>query len=324
MTFDDARTELAEKETTHKARGHTGQRGVRSELDSLNYNHLYYFWMVAREGSIVAASRVLHVSQPTISGQIRLLEHNLGTNLFERVGRGLALTDPGRIAYRYADEIFANGRELLDALRRGDRKRPLRLAVGVAHVVPKLIAHQLLRPSRELDVPVRLTCIEDRPEKLAAELTVREIDVVLSDTPVTRQTGVRLRNDLLLECGLSFFANRDDARELAREFPGSLDGAPFLLPVHGSAVRRPLDLWFEERGVRPQVVAEFDDSALLKVFGGAGDGVFCAPSVIEEAVCNLYGARGVGRTDEIVERFYAISVEREVEHPGVAAIRQPR
>jgi LysR family transcriptional activator of nhaA len=319
MRREELDTQLAATRTSP-----SGQAGGRAALDSLNYNHLYYFWMVAREGSIVGASRALHVSQPTISGQIRLLEHNLGTDLFERVGRGLALTDAGRIAFRYAEEIFANGRELLEALRRGDGERPLRLAVGVAHVVPKLITHRLLRPGMALDAPVRLSCVEDRPEKLAMELSVRELDLVLSDTPVVRQTGVRLRNDLLLECGVSFFAVRDDAEALRREFPRSLDGSPFLLPVPGSAVRRPLDLWFESRGVRPAVVAEFADSALLKVFGGAGEGVFCAPSVIEDAVCHLYGVSCVGRTDEIVERYYAISIEREAEHPAVAAIRKAR
>lgn len=291
-------------------------------MEWLNYHHLFYFWNVVREGSVVAAARKLRLAQPTVSTQIRALEDSLGEALFERQGRRLALTDVGHVVYRYADEIFALGRELVDTLRGRPGSGAMRLVVGIADVVPKLIAHRLLAPALSLDPPVRFVCVEDKTERLLAELSVRGLDLVLADAPVSGQARVRAYNHLLGECGVTFFGAPALAAAHRPGFPGSLDGAPVLVPMPGTHMRRALDQWFEAHGVRPRVAGEFDDSALLKVFGEHGAGLFAAPSVLEDEVAATYGVEVVGRTDEVVERFYAITVERKIKHPAVVAISQ--
>lgn len=291
-------------------------------MEWLNYHHLLYFWTVAREGSLAAASARLHLAQSTVSGQIRSLEESLGEKLFVRSGRRLVLTEMGRVVFRYAEEIFTLGRELRDAVQGRPVGRPLSLVVGVADVVPKLVARRLLEPALRLSEPIRLVCREDKPERLLAQLAVHELDVVLSDGPVDPSISVRAFSHLLGDCGVAFFAKPKLAAVHARRFPMSLDGAPMLLPTENTALRRSLDQWFAARGIRPSVVGEFEDSALLKVFGQTGLGIFPAPSVIAAEVQRQYQVRLVGRVDDVRERFYAISVERKLKHPAVIAISE--
>lgn len=291
-------------------------------MDWLNYHHLLYFWTVAREGSIARASEKLRLAQPTISGQLRSLEESLGHKLFQKEGRGLALTEFGRLVYRYADEIFAIGKELTEAVKGRPTGRPMRFAVGISQVVPKLVAYQLLEPALRLDVSVRLVCREDKIERLLSDLAVHDLDIVLTDAPAAPAVKIRAYSHLLGECGVAFFASAERASRLRGKFPKSLDGAPILLPSREAAVRRSLDQWFDEQEIRPEVVGEFDDSALIKAFGQAGVGVYAAASVTEAAIRRQYGVRVIGRTEEVRERFYAISVDRRLKHPAVVAISE--
>jgi LysR family transcriptional activator of nhaA len=286
----------------------------------LNYHHLYYFYRVARAGGVSAASRDLRVAQPTISVQLRQLEEALGVQLFVRQGRRLELTEEGRVAYRYAEDIFGMGRELVGALKGVSAGRPLRLVVGAALVVPKIIVERLLEPALALDQPLQLECIEDRLERLLAGLATHELDLVISDVPLTPAAGVKAFNHPLGSSGVGWFARSDVADRYRARFPESLEKAPLLLPTRGSALRRDLDRWLEQRGITPRVVGEFDDSALTKVFGQAGRGLFAAPLVIEAEIREMYQCEVVGRADEVTERFFAISVERRLKHPGVVAI----
>ncbi len=293
---------------------------VTPPSDWLNYHHLLYFWTVAREGSVARAAARLSLAQPTVSAQVRALEESLGEPLFTRTGRRLVLTDVGRVVLRYADEIFATGRELLDAVRGRPTGRPIRFAVGVADALPKMIAYRLLEPAWRLEEPVQVVCREDKPERLLALLSLHELDIVLSDAPVGAGVSVRAFSHPLGECGVSLFAAPALAERHRRRFPRSLDGAPFLLPAEGSMLRRSLEQWFEQLGVRPRIVAEFDDSALLKVVGQAGHGLFAAPSVIEREVSRQYRVRLVGRAPTVRERFYALTVERRLRNPAALAI----
>lgn len=289
-------------------------------MEWLNYHHLRYFWAAAKEGGVTRASEKLNISQPTVSAQIRDLEEALGAKLFARAGRRLVLTDVGRVAYRYADEIFGLGRELLDTVKGRSTGRAPRLAVGIANVVPKLIAYRLLEPALALDPPVQIVCHEDKPERLLAELAVHELDLVLSDAPVGPGLSVRAYNHVLGECGVAIFGTEKLAAAHRARFPRSLDGAPFLLPTPGTTLGRSLEEWFDAQGIRPRVVGHFEDSALLKVFGQAGRGLFPAPAAIEAEVMREHGVRRVGAVDSVRERFYAISVERKLKHPAVLAI----
>lgn len=289
-------------------------------MEWLNFHHLLYFWTAAREGSVTRASEELRLAQSTVSMQIRQLEHVLGERLFQREGRRLVLTDVGRTVYRYADEIFGLGRELLDAIKGRPTGKPARLAIGIADQVPKLIAYRLIQPALALETPVRLFCSEGRSDQLLADLALHRLDVVLTDAPVGPAPRVRAFNHILGECGVTFFARDPLARASRRRFPRSLDGMPLLLPSDGTVLRRALEHWFAAIDVRPQTVGEFDDSALLKVFGQAGSGAFAGPTVIEREICRQYEVKIVGRTEAVKERFYAISVERRLSHPAVVAI----
>jgi LysR family transcriptional activator of nhaA len=289
-------------------------------MEWLNYHHLLYFWTVARTGGVSAAGAELRLAQPTISGQLRALEDSLGEKLFHRVGRRLELTEMGRVVYRYADEIFSLGRELMDAVHGRPTGRPVRLAVGVADVLPKLITYRLIEPALKLPEPVRMIIREDKPERLLAELALHELDVVLSDAPMSPTVKVRAFNHLLGECGVTIFGTKELAAKYRRTFPRSLDGAPLLLPTENTSLRRGLDQWFEQHDLRPMVVSEIEDRALLKAFGERGVGLFPAPTVIESEVRRQYGVAVVGRIEAVKERFYAISVERRLKHPAVVAI----
>ena len=291
-------------------------------MEWLNYHHLLYFWLVAREESLARASQKLRLAQSTVSGQVRTLEESLGQKLFVRSGRRLQLTDTGRLVFRYADEIFTVGRELQDTLKGRPVGRPLSLVVGIADVVPKLVARRLIEPALQLDEPVRLVCREGRPERILAALATHEIDVVISDSPVPPSIRVQAFNHLLGECDVTFLATKALAEAHRRKFPASLDGAPMLLPAERTTLRRALDQWFNTMGIQPQVVGEFEDSALLKVFGQTGLGIFAAPSVIAHNVRRQYQVRSVGRTGDVTEKFYAISVERRIQHPAVVAIQE--
>jgi LysR family transcriptional activator of nhaA len=291
-------------------------------MEWLNYHHLLYFWTVARTGGVSAASAELRLAQPTISGQLRLLEEHFGEKLFHRVGRRLELTDVGRLVYRYADEIFSLGRELTDAVRGRPTGRPLRFAVGIADQVPKLVAYRLMEPALKLPEPVRLVCREDKPERLLADLAVHALDLVLTDAPLNPSINVRAFSHLLGECGTTIFGARPLVARYRRGFPRSLDGAPFLLPTENTVLRRSLDQWFAQQDLHPAVVSEFEDSALLKAFGERGMGLFAAPTAIEAEIRRQYGVQAIGRTEVVRERFYAISVERRLKHPAVLAISE--
>jgi len=289
-------------------------------MENFNYHHLRLFWAVAHEGNLTRASKKLHLAPQTVSTQIRDFEAALGEKLFRRSARRMVLTDVGHLALRYADEIFSLGQELQEALRGQPTGRPLRLVVGVADVMPKLVAHRLIEPALLLEEPVRIVCREGTPEKLLADLAIHGLDVVLSDAPIPPGMNVRAYNHQLGRCGVTFMAHPDLAKRLHEGFPRSLEGAPVLLPNEDTVLRRELDEWFDERGVRPAMAGEFEDSALLKVFGQAGAGFFAVPTVIAEEVVRQYEVQPIGATDDVSERFYAISVERRIRHPAVAAI----
>ena len=289
-------------------------------MEWLNYHHLLYFWTVAREGGISKAAEKLRLSQPTISAQIRLLEASLGQRLFQRQGRTLVMTDVGRVVYRYADEIFGIGRELMETLRGRPAGRPLQLAVGVANAVPKLIAYRLLHPAVQGAEPFHIVCREDNAEQLTTLLATHALDVVIADTPAPPHVRVKVFNHLLGESDIAFFAPAALSSRLRRRFPRSLTDAPLLVPTVNAALRRALDEWFEGEDLRPRLAGEFEDSALMKAFGQGTGAVFPAPAAIAADVCRFYGVREIGRTSAVRERYYAISAERRLKHPGVLAI----
>lgn len=291
-------------------------------MEWLNYHHLLYFWTVAKEGGIAKAAVKLRLAQPTISGQLRSLEETLGEKLFTRAGRGLALTEVGQVVYRYADEIFGIGRELQDVLKGRPRGRPLRLVVGISDFMPKLIAYRILQPTLAMNEPVQLVCHEDTPERLLTDLAEHRLDAVLSDSPITSMVRIKAFNHLLGSCGTTLFAAPSLASRYRRNFPACLDGAAFLLPIEGAAMRRSLDQWFESSNIRPNLVGEFKDSALMETFGQAGAGIFAAPSAIEKEIRQHYQVRMVARLDSVVERFYAISADRRLKHPAVVTISE--
>lgn len=291
-------------------------------MEWLNYHHLLYFWTVAREGTIARASEELRLAQPTISGQIRVLEDQLGEKLFQRSGRNLVLTDMGRLVYRYADDIFGLGRELMDTLKDRPTGRPLRFQVGVADEVSKVIAYRLLEPALRLSQPVYMVCRDGAPDRLLTELATHSLDLVIADTPISPTIKVKAFSHALGETTVTVFGTAKLAAARRKGFPQSLDGAPFLLPTVGKTLRRTLDQFFDQQGIRPRIIAELDDSALLTTFGQAGAGLFVAPSVLEKEISRQFGVTVVGRLDGVRERYFAISVERRLKHPAVVAISE--
>ncbi|HLL03226.1 MAG TPA: transcriptional activator NhaR [Myxococcaceae bacterium] len=290
-------------------------------MEWLNYHHLLYFWAVARYGSVVRASTELRLAQPTISGQVRRLEAVLGVKLFDRVGRKLVLTEVGQTVFRYADEIFALGQDLVGTLKGRPSIRPLRLTVGVADVLPKVLVQKLLEPAFQIEKPIQLICREDRVvEDFMGELVGHELDMVLADRPLGPGIKVHAYNHLLGECGTTFLASPELVKKYKRGFPGSINGAPCLLPGAHATVRRALDQWFESEEVRPALVAEFDDSALMYAFGEEGKGIFPSPTVFESEFRKRYNVQVVGRVPPVRQHFYAISVDRRIQHPAVMAI----
>lgn len=289
-------------------------------MEWLNYHHLLYFWTVVRTGSIQKASEQLRISPPAISAQMKQLEDQLGEKLLNRSGRRLVPTDMGRTVFSYAEDIFTLGRELMDVVKNRPIGRPLRLDVGVVDVMPKAVVHALLAPALHLSEAVRIVCREASSDQLLGRLAIHELDVVLSDSPVDPTLKIRAYSHLLGECGVTFVAGRNIAMRSRRNFPASLDGAPMFLPTENTAFRRNLDFWFESKGIRPVVLGEFEDFALLGAFGETGVGVFPLPSVVENQIPKQKDLRTVGATSEIRTQFYAISAERKLQHPAVLAI----
>ncbi len=291
-------------------------------MDWLNYHHLLYFWTVAKEGGISKAAKKLHLAQPTLSSQIKKLESSIGAKLFDRSGRSLVLTDTGQMVFRYADEIFTLGRELKDALKGRPSENRLKLTVGVPDVLPKLVVYELLKPAIDMEETVHLECYEGKLQDLLGDLALHRLDIVLADSPLTPDSSVRAFNHLLGECGVTVYGDKKLAKKYRKNFPQSLDEAPMLLPTHNTTLRRQLEQWMDDTGIAPTVMHEFEDSAVLKVFGQAGHGLFVTPTAVEDHVVNQYQVEIVGRIDEVVERFYAISVERRLKHPAVVAISE--
>ncbi len=289
-------------------------------MQFLNLHHLRYFWMVARERGLRRAAERLHVSQPTISAQIAALEAACGEKLFLRSPRGLALTETGHIAYGYAEEIFALGEDLLHSLKQQPTTRPLRVQIGIADSLPKLVSHQIIRPIFELDRPVRAVCLENKTSDLLAQLAVHRLDLVLCDEPAPSSAPVRMFNHRLGESGISFCAKPGPARRLRRQFPCSLHDEPMLLPTPGSALRRSLEKWFLEEGIQPRVLAEYDDLALMKVAAEDGLGCFPLPTVAVREAVDRYGFRAFGHAEGCTVQYYAVSADHRLTHPAVVAI----
>jgi len=288
----------------------------------LDYRELHYFWVVAKTGSIVRACEQLNLTPQTISGQISLLEQTYGIELFRRVGRQLELTEAGRQTLPYAEQMFQLGGELELMLRAQPNEQQILFRVGVADVVPKSIVYRLIAPTMELSEPLRITCREDKLERLLADLAIQRLDLVISDSPMPSHLDIKGYSQKLGECGISFFATAELATRYGQDFPRGLHGAPLLIPGPETVVRSRLQRWFAEQQIQPQIVGEFDDSALMQAFGQSGSGIFIGPSVIADEVKRQYGVEVIGQTDAVSESFYAISVERKVKHPGIVAITE--
>ena len=290
----------------------------------MNYKHLHYFWAAAKAGGVVRAGAQLNTTPQTLSGQIKLLEERLGRKLFRKSGRRLELTDDGRVALRYADEIFTLGEELQAALRqqRGAPTQVLEFRVGIEDAVAKSVAYRLLEPALQLAEPVRLICTEGRFDDLMSQLALHRMDLVIADEPLSNRLSVKAFNHALGSSAMSFFAAPALKARLRGAFPACLNGAPMLAPGATSSLRTQFEAWLTRHKLQPRVVGEFDDGALMGAFGRQGAGVFLSPSVVEEKTAAQYGVRVIGRSDEMREDFYAISVERRITHPGVVAITQ--
>lgn len=289
-------------------------------MDWLNYHHLRYFWTVAREGGLRRAAEKLHVSPPSISAQIRELEDALGEKLFRRSGRGNVLTDAGQVALRYADEIFSLGREMSDALKQAPSAKGLRLHVGVADSFPKLVTQQILEPAFAMPQVVHVICREGKVEDLLAQLVAHRLDVVLADEPAPGSLKVRVFNHPMGDCGVTFCATARLAGVLRKGFPRSLHQAPALLPTEGTGLRRSLDRWFHEQGIAPRIVAEFEDPALMKVMASDGRGFIPVPSVVAQEAVDRFSLRIIGTTEKCRDQFFAITADRRIHHPAVAAL----
>lgn len=290
--------------------------------DWLNYHHLLYFWTVAREGSVTRASEKLHLAQPTISGQLKKLEESLGEKLYTRVGRDLVLTDVGKTVYRYADEIFSIGRELVDTIKGRPTGRGLRLVVGLPDGLPKLIAFRLLEPVLQMEEKVQIVCREGPMLSLLTRLATHELDVVFADSPASPLVSVRAFNHSLGECGIGVFGVPALCDRFNSDLPGSLNEAPFILPAEGTLMRRSVDQWIDEAKFYPEVVGEMDDTALMKVFAEAGVGFIPAPLAIAAEIETQFGLHLLLEIPGAIERFFAITVQRRLQHPAVLAISQ--
>jgi LysR family transcriptional activator of nhaA len=293
-------------------------------MDWLNYHHLLNFWMVAREGSVQRASELLHVTPASVSVQVRQLEKSLGVRLFNKQGRGLALTEMGKEVLQYAEEIFSTGRELMEMVKGRPVGRPMELRVGVRDVMPKLVAFQLIHPALVIEPPLRLVCREGNMADLIADLAIHKLDVVLSDTALDPLYRIQAHSHKLGASDISIMGQAELAKRYKSGFPQSLDGAPFLVPTQETALRRHLERWFADHNITPIIRGEFADSAMLKIAGRSGLGLFAVPTIVEDEVRKLYGLASLGKVPGIQEQFFAVSIERRLKHPGVVAICRGR
>jgi LysR family transcriptional activator of nhaA len=291
-------------------------------MEWLNYHHLRYFWVVASEGSLAKASEKLHVSQPSISAQVAELEESLGVALFRRSGRRNVLTDAGQMVFGYADDIFALGRELVASVKNQAGKTGLRLYVGVADSFPKLLTNSILEPVFAMKPPVHVVCREGKLEDLLVQLAAHRLDIVLSDEPAPGSLNVKTFSHLLGECDVAFLASARLARQLKPRFPQSLDGAPALLPTENTGLRRSLEKWFHDISVKPNVLAEFEDPALMKVMAADGRGFIALPVVVEPDARQRYRFERIGSTAKCRDQFFAITAERRLRHPAVVKITE--
>jgi len=292
-------------------------------MTPINYNQLHYFYLVAREGSIARVSEQLHITAQTISGQLSAFEHAVGAPLFQRNGKKWSLTEMGRVTFRYAEEIFALGDELRAVLKKGTGVHWQTFTVGITDVLPKAFIYELLKPVFAMPEQMRLICREGEQSQLLADLALNKLDLVLTDQPLAPSSALKAYSHLITESSTSFFASPALAKALpALSFPQQLQQQPMLLQSKRSIIRQRLDAWFAQYNVTPQVVAEFDDSAMMKAFGQQGQGIFAAPSHIEQKICQQYEVVVIGRTDSVKEAFYAISPERKLTHPAVVQLVQ--
>lgn len=288
----------------------------------LNHKHLFYFWKVAKVGSVVRAAESINVTPQTLSGQIGLLEESLGTALFSRQGRSIVLTEAGKLALEYADELFALSAELEVMIKHHPKGRPAEFRVGVSDAVPKALAYQLLQPAIQGEHPTRIVCREWQLDRLLGQLAIHQLDLVISDAPIPPSFSVRAYNHHLLESGLSFLVAQHWVAGNTVPFPACLNALPLLLPGEDSAIRTSLQPWLERKKIRARIVGEFDDLALMAAFGQAGIGVFPVPSIVEDEFTTSGKLAVIGRTNEVKANYFAISVERRLTHPCVLAITQ--
>lgn len=291
-------------------------------MEWLNYHHLRYFWTVARKGGVRKAAEELHVSQPSISAQLRLLEESLGQKLFRRSGRNLVLTETGQLVLNYADEIFSAGRELMNAVKQRPGKHPVRVNIGLTDAFPKLIAFQILRAAFRSEAAVHMICREGEIGPLVSHLQAHRLDIVLADEPASSALKAKTFNHRLGRSGVTFCAVPSLAGKLRRNFPQSLDGAPALLPTQNMGMRAALETWFDSKAIRPRLVGEFEDSALMEVCSTGGRGFTAVHTVVDRAALKHFGLRVIARVDECGTDFYAITAERRVKHPAAVAITE--
>ena len=291
-------------------------------MEWLNYHHLRYFWTVARKGGVRKAAEELHVSQPSISAQLRLLEESLGQKLFRRGGRNLVLTETGQLVLNYADEIFSAGRELMNAVKQRPGKHRLRVNIGLTDAFPKLIAFQILRAAFRFEAAVHMICREGEIGPLVSHLQAHRLDIVLADEPASSALKAKTFNHKLGRSGVTFCAVPSLAAKLRRNFPQSLDGAPALLPTQNMGMRAALETWFDSKAIRPRLVGEFEDSALMEVCSTGGRGFTAVHTVVDRAALKHFGLRVIARVDECGTDFYAITAERRVKHPAAVAITE--
>ena len=287
----------------------------------MNFKHLHYFWVTAKAGGVMRAGEQLHTTPQTLSGQIHLLEEWLGRKLFQKRGRNLELTEDGRLALSYADQIFTLGNELETAVRQAHGgEKVLEFRVGVADSVSKSVAYRLLEPALSVGERVRMICSEGKFSELLAQLALNRLDLVIADEPMSRRINVRAFNHPLGRSTMSFLSSPALAKQLQGKFPACLSNVPMLIQGAHSSVRQQLEAWFTRHAITPRVVGEFDDGALMTAFGREGRGVFMVPTVMEEETMAQYGVQLIGRSEELVEEFFAVSVERRITHPCVVAI----
>jgi len=291
-------------------------------VEWLNFHHLRYFWTVARKGGVRKAAEELHVSQPSISAQLKLLEESLGEKLFKRSGRNLVLTDIGHLVLTYADEIFSAGRELMNAVKQGPGGRALRLSVGMTDALSKFIGFQILKPAFYFSQPVHVVCRQAEIGPLVNQLQAHRLDLVLADEPASSSLKAKTFNHRLGRSGITFCALPQIARKLRRNFPKSLHQAAALLPSDNMGMREPLEKWFYAKGIRPRVIAEFEDAGLMKVAASAGLGFTMVHSVVDKVALEHFGLKAIAKVKECASDFYAITIERRLKHPVVAAITE--